>query len=924
MEENKKPDLPESEATPQSDQTEENIPEAASGDTMQVPVIHEDAQPEPEIPPMNNKPMEETRVYDIVHDPEVTPIPIEKKHKKKNKRRSNLLITILACLVVAIIISGIFVGGALLYIGKGIIDTAPDLDVSDFVSNESTKMYDGNGELIAELGAYLRENITYDECPEALVDAFVSIEDSRFFEHFGFDIPRFSKAIIENLRSGSFAQGGSTFTMQLVKNTYFQVDDLNSGTMAAKSIDRKVQEIWLAINLEKKIDKKRIFELYMNKLNFGNNIRGVQKAALYYFNKEVKDLNTSECALLAGLINQPNGYNPYYHLDSATKRRNEVLNMMAYHGYITESEAEMAKSIKVEDQLAGEQAANKNNDSSAYQSYIDAAIQEAQAITGKDPSLVGMTIYTYMDRGVQETIDSIQDGSSTIQFPDDLMQIAICSMNNRTGAVVGVGGGRGYNAARLLNRATSQYKQPGSSVKPLLSYALAFEHLGWSLEHIVVDRPITYPGESRVLVNFDGEYRGDVMIKDAVGTSLNIPAILTLKTVEDEIGSRRIVSYMQSLGFTRVSNEKYHLSYAIGGGTFETTPFELAGAHAAMINAGVYNKPHTIEKIEMQDGTVYYPEDQNRKVLSAGSAWMVTELEKNNVSGPYFNYMQILRSEYPVYAKTGTTDWGTEGVQYGIPKGAAKDKWMVSSTNQYTNVVWVGYDMGVKDKGCYFSGYKSQLNIPGNINRLLLNSEEAISDETLKEGVKKPEDDLEMITYVRGTYPYATYEDWMDPGLKVTTEVSKTGKKETVDIREHAQSQEFNGVSATVYADGALQISWSVGDGFCFDDQKDISLHDDYNDIEAYGACLFDYSWLIGNDGMFGAQVFVNDAYIGDVYGENAFYLGYPGDTLSGPVKVCGFYGSGEFVSEQKCVIASYNGGFYGVKYDEWGNPYWE
>ncbi|MCF0115440.1 MAG: transglycosylase domain-containing protein [Erysipelotrichaceae bacterium] len=841
-----------------------------------------------------------TQVFHIIHDEEVKPLNLEKPKKKKGGIL-HVITVILAILVVLVILAGASVGGAGLWYAKGVVDTAPDLQITDFVSNESTKMYDKNGEIITELGAYLRENISYDQCPESLVDAFVSIEDSRFFEHFGFDIPRFSKAIIENIAARSFAQGGSTFTMQLVKNTYFQVDALDNGTMAAKSIDRKIQEIYLAINLETQIDKKKIFELYMNKLNFGNNIRGVQKAALYYFGKDITDINLSESALLAGIINMPNGYNPYYHLDAATKRRNEVIEMMRYHGYITEEESALAKSIKVEDQLVGENFIEVKSESTAYQSYIDAVIQEAQRLTGKDPSLAGMKIYTYMDRTIQGTVDSIQNGTANIKFPDDLMQVAMCIMNNNNGSVVAVGGGRNYNASRLLNRATSQYKQPGSSVKPLLSYALAFEHLGWSLDHVVEDRPITYPGESRVLVNFDDKYRGDVPLKDAVGTSLNIPAILTLEAVTEEIGPRAVVNYMKDLGYTRVSEDNYHYSYAIGGGTFETTPFEMAGAYSAMMNGGVYNEPHTIEKIVMQDGTVYYPVNQNRKVLSSGAAWLVTRLLYNNVYGPYFNYMQVLKSEYPVFAKTGTTDWGTDGVQYGIPKGAAKDKWMISNTTQYTNAIWVGYDKAVSGENCYFSAAKSSLNIPGNLNRIILDSEEeVVGIEALKEDIPKPSD-VEDITYVYGSYPYAKFEAGMPEHLRITSQVASAGKKELQSIYDHERDAAFNGISATVRDDGALIVTWSVGQGGCYGNTKNISLIDNYNHIEATGACLFDYSWITGERGTFYATVYCDDNWAGEIYSDNGYYESWD-IGLWGTVKVCGTANGGE----TKCSVAQY------------------
>lgn len=850
-----------------------------------------------------NKNDDETKIFNIVKEEDPKPLNLPVKKKKRSLLKG--LINVSAALVVLIIIAGLIVGIFGITIGKRMMDEAPELDLYDFVSNESTKIYDGNGELIIEIGTYLRENITYESCPEGLIDAFLSIEDSRYFQHFGFDIPRFAKAALENLKTMSFGQGGSTFTMQLVKNTYFQVDSGDSSTLAEKKIDRKVQEIYLAIQLDKQLDKKTILELYLNKINFGGNIRGVQKASMYYFGKEVSQLSLSEQAMLAGIVNRPNAYNPYNYLDLATSRRNTVLDMMVYHGYITKEEADLAKSIKIEDQLIGENVTISDPSDNTYRSYIDVVINEAQAMTGKDPFVTGMTIYTSMNRDVQATIDSIQDGSAEIPFPDDLMQVALITINNKTGEILGIGGGRNYDGARLLNRATSQFKQPGSAVKGFLSYALGFEYLGYTDQMVLTDRPITYPMESRVIRNFDRQYRGDVTIQQAFAQSLNIPAILVLQEVVEEIGQEAVVSYMRSIGFTKVTNDNFHLSFAIGGTLFETTVLEMAGAQATMLNGGIYNKPHTITKLVLQNGEEYFPTEQNRKIISSGSAYLVTQLLQYAVEGPYFNYMQILKRNYPVYAKTGTTDWGSDGLVYGIPKGAAKDKWMLSSTSEYTNAVWLGYDKGVKDQQTYYTAAKSRLNLPGRVSKLLLDTLEDISTE-LPGPVVKP-DDVEQITYVYGTWPYAAYEDWMDPRFKTTANVSRAGKKELVSIYDHQKEDNtFNGVSATILEDGTLQVNWSVGSGSCFGDTKDISLYDNWNNITAYGTCLFDYSWVIGSSGYFGASVYNDDYYLADIVGYNGYYAGWPGD-LWGTVKVCGWYNDGVTTSETKCTIAGYS-----------------
>ena len=363
-----------------------------------------------------------TRIYHIRHeDPEVTKQKEQRRLKLRRKRRRLRIWTVILSVLV---IFNVVVASFGLLIAKRMVEDAPTLDVTDFVGEESSKIYDDKGQLITEVGVYLRENITYDKCPEALVDAFLSVEDSRFFSHFGFDIPRFTKAAIDNLKSHSFGQGGSTFTMQLVKNTYFSIESMNAedtGQERTKSIEYKVQQIYLAMELEKLISKKEIFQLYLNKLNFGGNIRGVQRAAQYYFGKNCNELNLSESAMLAGIVNLPNRYNPYEYLDYGTTRRNEVLNLMNYHGYITHDALGLVKAIKVEDTLVGEH--RKVSEDSQYQSYLDAVLEEAMALTGCDPTVKGMKIYTYLNRTMQETVEAIQNEETNVIYPDELMQV---------------------------------------------------------------------------------------------------------------------------------------------------------------------------------------------------------------------------------------------------------------------------------------------------------------------------------------------------------------------------------------------------------------------------------------------------------------------------------------------------------------------
>lgn len=784
-----------------------------------------------------------------------------------------------------------FIGCFVAYnFGTKMINAAPELKIENLLSSESSKVYDSEGVLIADLGEYLRENITYDELPESLVDAFVSIEDSRFFEHNGFDVPRFTKAFLEIAQNALrthqivFSQGGSTFTMQLIKNSYFTVDAKENSTIASKSIDRKVQEIYLSLNLEQMVSKEEIFEMYVNKLNFGGNIRGVQKAAQYYFGKDAKELTLSESALLAGIVNLPNSYNPYYHLDWATERRNEVLDLMVYHGYINENEAVLAKSIKIEDLLVGENYVQKQAGGS-YQSYLDAVINEVIEKTGKSPYDSSMEIYTCLKRNVQDEIDAIQAGENeSVIFPDDQMQVAIVSMNNQTGEIVGLGGGRNYEeaGARAFNRATQMYNQPGSSVKPFLSYALAFDYLGWATDHVLTDRPYVYRGTSLRLQNFDGKYRGDVLLNEAVAASLNTPAIQTLQEVLDTIGRDAVIEYLQDLGFDKVTQDNFDTGFGIGGSTFTATPVQLAGAHAALINGGRYIEPHTISRIVFADGSEYIADTEGKQVISEAAAYMVATLEQYCVEGPFYNYMQILKREYPIYAKTGTSDWGTYGIQYGIPRGAAKDKWMVSSSSQFTNVVWLGYDKAEEGVATWFDSYKSSQNIPGKISKEMLDVLHEDMEE--KPGALIRPEDVVSITHIIGTFPYVAPIAGMDSSLITTGLI----KKEFAVLSNTIGTSNtgLNSFSAHFDEEGALVLTWGTGN--CVDGMKDISLHENGVNYEATGRCYFDWSMLYGSGGSKAADIMVNGEYVRTVWAEGSSTRVWDLDK-NATIQACGF-----------------------------------
>lgn len=820
-----------------------------------------------------------------------------KRTRSRRRRRVNrrnlwtLILIVMICAEMIVAAAGVVVIGSMM-------KSKPKLIVDDFFSPESSRIYDCNGTLIADVGTQIRENVTYSQISESVIDAFLAVEDSRFFEHNGFDLPRFTKSAIDNvmnkLRHRSDLSGGSTFTMQLVKLTYFQNDE--TGVTTNRNIEYKVQQIALARELEKESNKKAIFEMYLNKMNFGGtgNIRGIQKAAEYYYGKSASQLNLPEAAMLAGVINAPYSYDPHNFLDNATSRRNTVLSLMKRHGYITGKEYELAKMVKVEDTLI-DPASRGGGEAYAYQSYIDTVIEEAADITGLDPLSVAMDIYTFMDPDVQSMMDDIQAGRrEEVIFPDDLMEIGIIAENNQNGEIVGIGGGRNYGrgGSMLLNHATDQYKQPGSSVKPFLDYALAFEYLGWATSHVVTDRPITYEGTNMIIKNANGVYNGQVTLSYAIAASLNTPAIQALQDVINTAGWDTVVTFINSLGFSQVNYDNFDIGFAIGGSNFTSSCQELMAAHAILMNGGNYIKPHTISKISFRSGMnePLTPSYEPANVLSPQAAWLAAQLMYTAVHGGVYNYLDVLIRNYPTYGKTGTSDWGTEGLQYNIPQGASKDKWMVCDTSEYTIVTWVGYEKGVKDKDTYFSREKSNLNIPGHICSLVLDS---IHSDTAPAELAQPEG-ISSITHILGTWPYAAPVADMDGSL-ITTGLVKSDFATLANAEEAGEIASLSSFNAAMNSDGSVKFTWSDYPDpdklNAAGDQMDISLRDSAGNVlvEAWGKRLFDWSWVYGPI-RYKVRLKQGGETLGEITSESASAEEKPELKPDTDIEACGFY----------------------------------
>ena len=315
----------------------------------------------------------------------------------------------------------------------------------------------------------------------------------------------------------------------------------------------------------------------------------------------------------------------------------------------------------------------------------------------------------------------------------------------------------------IHNRALDSYNQPGSVIKPVLDYALAFEYLGWATSHVLVDEPWVYPGTDFLVGNYDGRYWGEVTIMDAVADSRNIPALKSLQEVINTIGRSGVVDYMNQIGFSKVNEENFDLGYALGGSSFLASPIELAGAYTTLMNGGNYTKPHTITRIEFSDGREpLVPQYSSIPVLSDSAAYLASRTMKYAVEGPYPGYLRSVRKHYPVFGKTGTNRWGEEGPKHGAAKNSMKDRLMIAATDQFSMATWVGFDKKTPDVKPWFSPQEAQFNLPGKLNSYLLDLLE--QEYGSGKDLQRP-GGVADIQHIAGTFPYQSPLKDMNPHL---------------------------------------------------------------------------------------------------------------------------------------------------------------
>lgn len=579
-----------------------------------------------------------------------------------------------------IVFAALFV---VLLMGMGLFffyaQSAPKVTQSELASDTSTKVYDASGSVISKLGAQDRNYVKSKNIPGTLKQAVVSIEDKRFYKHHGVDPTRIMGAAVADLTGSSLGlQGGSTLTQQLVKLSVF------STAASDRTIKRKAQEAWLALQVERKYSKDKILEFYINKVYMGNGVYGMQTAAKYYYDTKLSNLNLSQLATLAGMPQSPTSYDPIKYPQLATQRRNTVLTAMASNNVITEAQANQAKSVDITTDLVTRHSdsSRTNTNAKVIDSYLKNVYDELKK-KGYNTNTGGLKVYTNLDLSAQKHLYNTVNNDSTIGFPDNKLQVGATMVNAKNGKVVAMIGGRKVgNVSFGFNRATRTDRSSGSTMKPLMDYGPAIEYLKYPTYQPVSDTAYTYSGTNKQLYDFDRKYQGTITMRKALVESRNIPAIRTLEAV----GIDKATTFLGKLGMTF----KDELQLQNGIGAYISSEQEAA-AYAAFSNGGTYYKPYLISKVVTSDGESKSFKSKGKRAMSPATAFMLTDMMKgvmtdSNGSGTAADISGLYQA-----GKTGTTAYPDEYAS-SVPDSSVMDSWMTGYTKNYSLSVWTGYD----------------------------------------------------------------------------------------------------------------------------------------------------------------------------------------------------------------------------------------
>ncbi|MDK2807440.1 MAG: penicillin-binding protein [Clostridiales bacterium] len=626
-----------------------------------------------------------------------------KQKKKKKKSKGIMRLQFILKLLLFLLLLSILILGILLYLryGKTVMtlhDEANQLvrqsDVNTFRQSETSEVYDVNGKLIATLkGEKDTYYLTYEQIPDSVKQAMISIEDKRFLKHHGIDLKgilRAAKAYIVN--KGEITQGASTITQQLSRNIFLTHE---------VSWQRKVKEIFIALAMEKKYTKDQIMEFYLNNIYFGNGYYGIEAASKGYFSSDVDDLSLAQIAFLCAIPNNPSLYDPIEHSDNTVKRKNRILLQMKLDGALDEVEYQTACAEEI---TLKETKTKKRNYIETYVYYCavralmknqgfnfrytfgteeekeryDKRYDEMYSLCQQSLYSAGYRIYTSIDTKKQKLLqnavnETLKEFTSTNTEGVYELQSAATCIDNKSGRVVAIVGGRSQNTqGYTLNRAFQSFRQPGSSIKPLIVYTPSFER-NYTPDSIVVDKKFE-GGPS----NSSGTYAGKITVRTAVERSINTIAWQMFTELTPQVG----LQYLLNMNFAKISENDYYPAASLGGFTNGVSSVEMASGFAALENEGVFREPTCIVSILDAKGNEVVGDIQDTKVIyEANAARMMTDV----MTGVFIRGTAkgLSLSGMSCAGKTGTTT-------------DKKDGWFVGYTPYYTTSVWVGYDIPKK------------------------------------------------------------------------------------------------------------------------------------------------------------------------------------------------------------------------------------
>ncbi|MDD3653710.1 MAG: penicillin-binding protein 1A, partial [Desulfotomaculaceae bacterium] len=598
--------------------------------------------------------------------------------RRRRKRKLNLkrLFILLLCLI------AIMIGCA----GCGLVYTSikdiPKLNSGSLETGASTLIYDKDGNLLTQIGVKNSIPVDLKEVPEIVRSAFLAVEDPHFYEHYGFSLRGIARAAWTDLTTGAIREGGSTITQQLVKVSFLTPET---------TIKRKLQELILAIQLERHYTKDEIFEMYLNNIYFGEGAYGIQAASQTYFGKDIDKVQSlEEAALLAGLPQAPSAYTPYRNPQGALDRRNIVLDSMVRNDYISETQAEQAKAKKIK--LSGSEPAARQYPCAYYLDYVTEELikkyGETEVFKG------GLRVYAAVDKKIQQIAEDAMAKNSN--FPsskadaNDVLQPqgAVVILDPLTGYIKALVGGRDHTHMRQWNRATQTTRQPGSAFKPIAAYGPAIEYKGLGPASVVDDIPTKYGTyEPR---NVDGRFRGLITLRTALTHSVNVAAV---KLLMDTVGLNDAINFASGLGI-KLDPQTHGASMALGGLHTGVTPLQMAAAYGAFANEGNYVEPTAILRVEKADGIILEQNVPRRhQAMKATTAYLITDMMQSVVRSGTGTGAQIGR---PAAGKTGTTDDG-------------KDIWFVGYTPELVGAVWIGHDTPTAMPQAYGGTYPARI-----------------------------------------------------------------------------------------------------------------------------------------------------------------------------------------------------------------------